>query len=201
MNFRRIFDDFWNFKRTLWHPNPMFGRSPVCQFCLPQNLTKHFETSQKLWKTMGNSQKEPRNRLGLMDFGPDVDGLLIWGRNTYWLTTCWATNCHWLLSLTISTNFHEFSLGTTPKRQYRSDPTHYALPAYAAYTAWSYALRYVDPTLPFLRYKITVGHHGGTAVYHVEYTSSIRAYRTVELIQVAPRPCHFSVAAKYRAGK
>ena len=44
----------------------------------------------------------------------------------------------------------------------------------------------MDPTLPFLRYKITVGHHGGTAVYHVEYTSSIRAYRTVELIQVAP---------------
>ena len=58
---------FWNFKRTLWHPNPMFGRSPQCQFCLPQNLTKHFETSQKLWKTFGNSQKEPRN-LSKMDF-------------------------------------------------------------------------------------------------------------------------------------
>ena len=67
MNFRRIFDDFWNFKRTLWHPNPMFGRSPVCQFCLPQNLTKHLETSQKLWKTFGKSQKEPRN-LSKMDF-------------------------------------------------------------------------------------------------------------------------------------
>ena len=67
MNFRRIFDDFWIFKRTLWHPNPMFGRSPVCQFCLPQNLTKHLETSQKLWKTFGKSQKEPRN-LSKMDF-------------------------------------------------------------------------------------------------------------------------------------
>ena len=66
-NFRWFLDDFWNFKRTLWHPNPMFGRSPVRQFCLPQNLTKHLETCQKLWKTFGKSQKEPRN-VSKMDF-------------------------------------------------------------------------------------------------------------------------------------
>ena len=71
MNFGRFFHDFGWFLvfhvRTLWHRNSMFGRSPVCQFCLPQNLTKHFETSQKLWKTIGNAQKEPRN-LTKMDF-------------------------------------------------------------------------------------------------------------------------------------
>ena len=37
----------------------MFGRSPVRQFCLPQNLTKHFEKRSE-------SQREPPN-LSKMD--------------------------------------------------------------------------------------------------------------------------------------
>ena len=62
-NFRwfcQIFDDFWNFMRSLWHRNSMFGRSPECQFCKNK-------TSWNISETFGNSQKESRN-LSKIDF-------------------------------------------------------------------------------------------------------------------------------------
>ena len=74
--FEQFVDEFWNFERTLWHWNSMFGRSLRCQICLPRNLSKPHETSQKHSKTLKNSYETSQKSKFLNSFAKNANILL-----------------------------------------------------------------------------------------------------------------------------